>query len=153
MRNLSEMALDTHLCSLVVKERTSSARGDWLWWLRGARQLCFLMCSSLGRETARRLMSFCHWLIGRPHVVVGSWKCTCTYVTVCMTIHAICSYGMHTLATITQLVAWNSEPPPLGPSWSSPPYFVAVSNIHFKQMWEEVLRAKRAALLVVINNL
>ena len=23
---------------------------------------------SLGRETARRLTSFCHWLISRPHV-------------------------------------------------------------------------------------
>ena len=28
----------------------------------------FLRTESLGRETARRLMSFCHWLIDHPHV-------------------------------------------------------------------------------------
>ena len=34
----------------------------------------------------------------------------------------------------TQLVAWNSEPPLLSPGWSLPFYFVAVANMHFKQI-------------------
>ena len=37
MQDWSKMALDTHLCSPVVSERASSERGDWLWWLCGAR--------------------------------------------------------------------------------------------------------------------
>ena len=64
------MALDTHLCSPGVSERAGSERGVWLWWLRGARRLCswLLARGSLGREAARTLTSFCHWLIGRPRV-------------------------------------------------------------------------------------
>ena len=46
----SEMALDTHLCSPVVSERASSARGDWLWWLRGARRLFLASCARKSRE-------------------------------------------------------------------------------------------------------
>ena len=37
VRDQSEVVLDTHLCSPVVSERASSARGDWLWV--GARLL------------------------------------------------------------------------------------------------------------------
>ena len=46
-------------------------RGDWLWWLSGAMRLCskLLLCRSLGRETARRLTRFFHWLINRLHVL------------------------------------------------------------------------------------
>ena len=54
-REGSEMALDTRLCSPVVSERASSERGDWLWWLRGARRLCSLAsCArkSRGRSVA-----------------------------------------------------------------------------------------------------
>ena len=42
---------------------------------------------------------------------------------------------IHILARIAQLVAWNCEPPPLGPSWNSLPYFEVVANMHLKQMW------------------
>ena len=56
-------------------------------------------------------------------------------VTTILMQHASYSYGIRTLARTTQLVAWNSEPPPLGPGWSSSPYFVAVAIMHYKQMW------------------
>ena len=60
MWDRSEMALGTHLRSPEVSERASSARSDWLSWLRGARRLCswFLARGRLGRETAKRLTSF-----------------------------------------------------------------------------------------------
>ena len=75
-----KMELNTHLCTPVVSIRANSMRGDQLWWLHGARRLCsrFLVDGSLGRETARRLTSFCHWLIDCPCVsnrtLAGSWQ-------------------------------------------------------------------------------
>ena len=138
----SKMALDAHLCPLVVSERASSARGNWLWWLLGARRLCsYIIVASyahgiLGREMARRLMIFCHSLISCPRVYGRKLE-------VRMCIH-LCvhdyscniSYGMHTLARVTQL-AWNSESSPLGPDWNS-----SVAIMHFKQMWGRSVASK-----------
>ena len=52
VRDRSEMALDTHLCSPVVSERASTARGDWLWWLRVAGLTVFLV--SYARKSQER---------------------------------------------------------------------------------------------------
>ena len=88
-------------------------------------------------RNGKKANKFCHWLISRLRVCgrtlqVRMHICLCMHDYLCNMPHTLANV-MHTLARI---VAWNSEPPPVGSGCSSPPYFVAVANMYFKQMWK-----------------